>query len=177
MAEFISAISSWAIPAIILVILIYGIVKDVKVYEAFIEGAKEGIMTAVKVIPYLMAMIIAITMFKESGAMNLLIFALTPIAKLIGIPSEVLPLAVMRPLSGSASLGMVADIIKNYGADSSVGRIASTMMGSTETIFYTLAVYFGAVGIRNSRYTLKAALIADIVGVIASVWICTLVFG
>lgn len=177
MAEFISVISSWAIPAIILVILIYGIVKDVKVYEAFIEGAKEGIMTAVKVIPYLMAMIIAITMFKESGAMNLLIFALTPIAKLIGIPSEVLPLAVMRPLSGSASLGMVADIIKNYGADSSVGRIASTMMGSTETIFYTLAVYFGAVGIRNSRYTLKAALIADIVGVIASVWICTLVFG
>ena len=115
-------------------------------------------------------------MFRASGALDYIIALIDPLSSRLGIPSEALPLAILRPISGSASLALVSDIIKTNGPDSFIGRVVSTMMGSTETIFYTLTVYFGAVGIKNIKYTLIAALIADLVSVFASVWICTVVF-
>lgn len=175
--EIVRLLSKYAVPCIFLSILIIGMYRDVKVYDAFVEGAKEGISTIVRILPSLVGLLVAIGVFRASGALDLLIFAATPLAQLVGIPTEALPLAFMRPVSGSASLALVADIVGKYGPDSFVGRVVSVMMGSTETIFYTLAVYFGAVGIKNIRYTLVAALIADTVSVLASVWVCTAVFG
>ncbi len=175
--SIIKDLTVFAIPAIFLSILLIGVYKEVKVYDAFVEGTKEGVGTIVKIIPSLVGLLVAIGVFRASGALDLLVYAFTPITKLIGIPSEVLPLAFLRPVSGSASLALVADIMKQYGADSFIGRLVSTMMGSTETIFYTLAVYFGAIGIKNIRYTLLAALIADVAGILGALWICQLVFG
>jgi len=175
--DIIRSLSVYAIPAVFLIILSIGVYKEVKVYDIFVEGAKEGITTVVRIIPSLVGLLVAIGVFRASGALDLLIYAAKPLASLLGIPSEALPLAFLRPISGSASLALVSDIIKTYGPDSFIGRLVSTMMGSTETIFYTLAVYFGSVGVKNIRYTLAAALLADLVSVMASVWICTLVFG
>ncbi len=175
--DIIKLLSAYAIPVMFLAILSIGAYREVKVYDVFIEGAKEGISTVLRILPSLVGLLVAVGVFKASGALDLLIYALRPITSLFGIPPQTVPLAILRPISGSASLALVADIIKANGPDSFVGRVASTMMGSTETIFYTLAVYFGAVGVKNIRYTLVAALIADFVSVVASVWICTLVFG
>ena len=173
----IKTISSYAVPTIFLIVLCLGALKKVKVYDVFAEGAKEGIQTVVGIIPSLLGLMVAIGVFRASGALDILIYAAKPLASFFGIPSEVMPLAFLRPISGSASLALVSDIIKTYGPDSFAGRVASTMMGSTETIFYTLAVYFGAVGIKNFRYTLAAALLANFASVIVSVWICSVVFG
>ncbi len=170
-------ISDYAIATIFLVILSTGVLKEIKVYDAFIEGAKEGVTTVVKIIPPLVGLLVAVAVFRASGALDLLIHAFSPIASIFGIPSEALPLAFLRPISGSASLALVSDIMKTHGPDSFIGRVVSTMMGSTETIFYTLAVYFGSVGIKNIRFTIAAALIADAVSVLASVWICSIMFG
>jgi len=170
-------LSAYAVPAMFLIILCTGLYKNVKIYDTFVEGAKEGITTVVRIIPALVGLLVAVGVFRASGALDLLIFAVKPIATLLGIPTEAMPLVLMRPISGSASLAIVSDILKVHGPDSFVGRVVSTMMGSTETIFYTLAVYFGSVGVKNIRYTLIAALIADTVSILVSVWICTLVFG
>ncbi len=175
--HIIGVLSAYAIPAIFLVILSFGMWREVKVYDVFVEGAKEGITTVLRIIPSLVGLLVAVGVFRASGALDLLIYAVSPATNAVGIPAEALPLAFLRPISGSASLALVSDIIKNYGPDSFIGRVVSTMMGSTETIFYTLAVYFGAVGIKNIRYTLAAALLADAASVVASVWICGLVFG
>ncbi len=177
MSELIKTISVLAIPTFIFVVLGYGYYKRINVYEAFIEGAKEGLATAWRVLPYLVAMFVAIGIFRSSGAMDLVIKILTPITNLFGLPAELIPLVLIRPMSGSASTGMLAEMFKTYGPDSFVGRLASTMMGSTETIFYTLSIYFGAVGIKRIRYTLWGALVAEVAGVIASVIICRIVFG
>lgn len=170
-------ISAYAIPVIFLIILILGLIKDVKVYDVFVEGAREGITTIVKIIPTLVGLMVAVGVFKASGALELIILAFKPLAALLGIPAETIPLALMRPVSGSASLAIVNEIIRTYGPDSYIGRTASTMMGSTETIFYTLTIYFGSVGIKNIRFTLVAALFADLVSVTASAWVCALIFG
>lgn len=175
--EILRIISVYAVPVIFFSILSVGLYNNIKVYDVFVESAKEGITTIIKIIPPLVGLMVAIGVFRASGALDLLIFAAKPFTKLLGIPPEVMPLAFLRPISGSASLALVSDIIKNYGPDSFIGRTASTMMGSTETIFYTLTVYFGSVGVKNIRYTLVCALIADTVSVVASVWICTLFFG
>lgn len=172
-----ATISLYAVPVLFLIILGVGLFKDVKVYDAFVEGAKEGITTIIKILPPLVGLMTAVGVFRASGALDSVIFVLTPVASFLGIPAEAMPLALLRPVSGSASLALVADILKAYGPDSHVGRVVSTMMGSTETIFYTLAVYYGSVGIKNIRYTLAAALVADGVSVVASSWICTMVFG
>lgn len=164
-------------PLIFAVILIAGAIKNVKVYDVFVENAKEGISTIVKIIPSLIGLMVAIGVFRASGALDLIIYATKPIASLLGIPSEALPLAFLRPISGSASLALVSDIMKNFGPDSYVGRVVSTMMGSTETIFYTLTVYYGSVGIKNIRHTLVAALIAEFISVLVSVWVCAYMFG
>jgi spore maturation protein B len=175
--EIVKFLSDYAVASIFLVILTLGMLKEVKVYDVFIEGAKEGVTTVIRIIPSLVGLLVAIGVFRASGAMDLLIYAIKPVTNLLGIPSQAVPFALLRPVSGSASLALVSDIIKTYGPDSFIGRLVSTMMGSTETIFYTLAVYFGSVGIKNIRYTLIAALIADVTSIVASVWICTLVFG
>jgi len=165
-----------AIPAIIFFFLGYGYVKKVKVYEQFVEGAKEGFNVGVKIIPYLVAMLVAIAMFRASGALDVLTWALKPITQLIGMPSEVLPMALMRPLSGSGSLGVMTELMNTHGVDSLIGFMASTMFGSTETTFYVVAVYFGAVNIYKTRYSLPAGLLADVAGLVTAVFICRLLF-
>lgn len=169
-------ISKYSIPFILLAIPTYGFFKKVKVYEAFTEGAKEGFGIAIKIIPYLVAMLVAIGIFRASGAMELFTKALSPVTNLIGMPSEVLPMALMRPLSGGGASGIMNSLFEAHGPDSLIGRMASVMMGSTETTFYVLAVYFGAVSIRKTRHALPAGLIADAVGIITAVVVANLMF-
>lgn len=169
-------ISKYAIPFILLFIPAFGFFKKVKVYESFTEGAKEGFSTAIKIIPYLVAMLVAIGIFRASGAMELFTKALSPVTKRIGMPGEVLPMALMRPLSGGGASGVMNSLFEAHGPDSIIGRMASIMMGSTETTFYVLAVYFGAVSIRKTRHALPAGLIADAVGIITAVVVTNLMF-
>ena len=174
---FTNQISRYIIPFLLVGIPFYGlIIKKVKVYESFVDGAKEGFEISLKIIPYLVAILVAIGMFRASGAMEQLIYFLTPILNIVGFPPENLPLAIMRPLSGSGSLGLFTDLVNQYGVDSIYTKIGATMFGSTETTFYVLAVYFGSVGIRKSRYALAAGLIADIVGILSAVYICKILF-
>ncbi len=176
MIEIIKILSVAIIPAIMSIILIHGYIKGVSLYDAFVEGAKEGFNASLRIMPYLIAIFIAIGIFKRSGALNVLVNIIGPVARVIGVPKEVIPLALMRPISGSGSLAVVKEIISEYGPDSFIGRVASTMMGSAETIFYTMAVYFGVVGIKDSRHTLPAALLSHLASIIASVFICNIVF-
>ena len=173
----IRSLSDFAIPAIFLAILGAAVLKKLKAYDLFVDGAKEGIDTIIRIMPSLVGLLVAVGVFKASGAMDILIYILRPITELIGMPPQVAPLALLRPISGSASLAFVTEIIKAFGPDTFEGRVAAVMMGSTETIFYTLAVYYGAVGIKNIRYTLIAAIMADIISVIASLWACRFIFG
>lgn len=174
----IEIISVIAIPVIIVSFIGFGAYKKVKVYEQFVEGAKEGFNIAVRIIPYLVAMLVAIAIFRAGGAMN---NWLVPILKIVtdplGMPAEALPMALMRPLSGSGSLGIMAEIMKVHGPDSFIGILVSTFFGSTETTFYVLAVYFGAVNIKNTRYALPVGLIADVAGILAALFIVTLLYG
>ncbi|MFC1513723.1 spore maturation protein [candidate division KSB1 bacterium] len=174
--EILQIISTWAIPVVICVIVVTGFVRKIKVYEVFVEGAKEGFEIAIKIIPFLVAILVAIGMFRGAGAMDLLVRLVSPVTDLFGYPSEVLHMAFMRPLSGSGSLGVMSDLINTHGADSFIGRLSSTMMGSTETTFYIVALYFGSVSIRKQRHTVPACLIADVVGLIAAFVVCRIVF-
>ncbi|MBZ0200450.1 MAG: spore maturation protein [Ignavibacteriaceae bacterium] len=166
-----------AIPFLIIVFIGYGAIKKVRVYETFVEGAKEGFNIAIRIIPYLVAMLVAIGIFRAGGAMEWLIYILRPFTNLIGMPPEVLPMALMRPLSGSGSLGIMAETMSVYGPDSFIGILVSTFFGSTETTFYVLAVYFGAVNIKNTRHALPVGLLADVAGVLGAVFIVRLLFG
>lgn len=170
-------LSSLVIPLLILFIIGLGLVKKVAVYEEFVEGAKEGFSTAVRIMPYLVAMLFSIAMFRASGAMEGLISIIAPLFSAVGVPSEVLPMAIIRPLTGSGSVGVLAELIAQYGADSLIVKIAATMFGSTETTLYVLAVYFGAVNINKTSYALQAGLMADFVGFIAAVTVCTWYFS
>lgn len=175
--NFIQIFSTLAIPVLIFVFITYGAIKNVKVYERFVEGAKEGFNIAVRIIPYLVAMLMAIGIFRAGGAMHWLAVILKPFTDFIGMPAEALPMALMRPLSGSGSLGIMTDIMSVHGPDSLIGIMTSTFYGSTETTFYVLAVYFGAVNIRKTRHALPAGLIADIAGILGAVFIVRLLFG
>ena len=176
--DLIQVVSTIAIPFFILVFIGYGAIKKVKVYEQFVEGAKEGFNIAIKIIPYLVAMLVGIAIFRAGGAMdNWLIPVLRIVTDPIGMPAEALPMALMRPLSGSGSLGIMADIIAVHGPDSFIGILVSTFFGSTETTFYVLAVYFGAVNIKNTRHALPAGLLADVAGILAALFIVKLLFG
>jgi spore maturation protein SpmA len=175
--NIIQIFSTIAIPFLIIVFIGYGAFKKVKVYEEFVEGAKEGFNIAVKIIPYLVAMLMAIGIFRAGGAMDWLIYILKPVTNLIGMPAEALPMALMRPLSGSGSLGIMTEIISVHGPDSFIGILTSTFFGSTETTFYVLAVYFGAINIRNTRHAVPAGLIADTAGILGAVFIVRLLFG
>ncbi len=167
---------NYIIPLIILFILTYGYVKGVKVYEVFIEGAKNGLLTTYKIFPYIVAMLLAVGMLRKSGGLDFILLILSPIINLLGVPQEVMPLVLMKPLSGSGALGLLADILKQYGPDSFVGILASVVMSGTETIFYTITVYFGAVGIKNIRHSLICAVLADFACLVAAIFICKVLF-
>jgi spore maturation protein SpmA len=170
-----NAASSWLIPVLISTFLVFGYLRGVKLYETLTEGAKEGFTTAVRIIPYMVAIFVAIGMFRASGAMDIMIRIFSPATELIGMPAEALAMALMRPLSGSGAFGIMSEIVAK-APNSFLSFLVSTMQGSTETTFYVLAVYFGAVGIRRTRHALPAALLADATGIFASVFICNLLF-
>jgi spore maturation protein B len=176
MRAALEAVSAWAIPVLLVTIPLVGIIRGVKVYDVFIEGAREGFQVAVRIIPFLVGILVAIGMFRGSGAMDLLTAALGPLARATGFPAELVPLAILRSLTGSGSLAFTTDLVNTHGPDSLIGRMAATMYGSTETTFYVLAVYFGAVGIRRTRHAVPAALIGDLVAAIVAVAICVWMF-
>jgi len=169
-------ISLWAIPVLLVTIPLIGLIRKVKVYDVFVDGAKEGFGVAVNIIPFLVGLLVAIGMFRASGAMDLLTAALKPMMAATGFPAELFPLAILRTLTGSGSLAFTTDLIKTYGADSLMARMAATMYGSSETTFYVLAVYFGAVAVKRTRHAVPAALIGDLVAAIATVAICMWLF-
>lgn len=166
-------ITKSVIPIIVIIIITTGFFKGFKVYEWFIEGAKEGLKVCLNIFPYLLAMIIAVNIFRESRMLDFLNNILSPIGNFIGLPREVFPLVLIKPLSGSGAIGILTDILKTYGADSKIGLISSVIMGTTETIFYTITVYFGAVQIKKIRHTLWAAILADLSAIIISIFIVT----
>ncbi len=173
------SISPWIIPGLMVTLLGFGVARRVAIYEVFVEGAKDGFQVALRIIPYLVAILVAVGMFRASGAMELMIEPLGEVTRLFGLPPEALPMALLRPLSGSGAYGILASIIENpaIGPDSYTGYLVSTFQGSTETTFYVLAVYFGAVQIRRIRHALVAALAADATGVAAAIVICTLLYA
>lgn len=168
-----NSLARYIIPALLVGIPLYAMaVKRVKVYEVFVVGAKDGFTIAVRIIPYLVAILVAVGMFRASGALDLLLGLLAPVLNFIGFPPENLPLALMRPLSGSGSLGLLTDVVNEHGADSLYAKIGATMFGSSETTFYVLAVYFGSVGVVRTRHAIPAGLIADAVGALSAVYLC-----
>ncbi len=176
MNPFLTELLNWILLSFVVGIPVYASFKKIDTFDAFIVGAKQGFELSVTLIPYLVAMLVAIGMLRASGFFDLVHKLLAPYLEAIGVPSEILPLALVRPFSGSASMGVTAEIIHSNGADSLVSKIAGTMMGSTETTFYVVAVYFGAVSIRRTRHAIPAGLLADLAGVIASIYICRYFF-
>ena len=171
-------IAKYIIPLMLVGIPMYALTMNkVKVYEVFVIGAKDGFTIAVRIIPYLVSILVAVGMFRASGALDLLLQALAPMLTFFGFPPENLPLALMRPLSGSGSLGLLTDLVNEHGADSMYSKIGATMFGSSETTFYVIAVYFGSVGVMRSRHAIPAGLFADFVGAVAAVFFCKLLLG
>ena len=175
--HFAQQFSNWIFIAFIGGIPLYALIKKVNVFDAFTTGAKQGFETSISIVPFLIAMIVAVGMLRASGFFELLYSFLSPVLDSIGMPSELLPLALIRPFSGSASTGIMAELIHQNGGNSLISKTAATMMGSTETTFYVIAVYFGAVGIKRTRHAIPAGLLADLAGIIASVWICRYLFS
>ncbi|MGM9925964.1 MAG: spore maturation protein [Bacillus sp. (in: firmicutes)] len=175
--QLLTDLSVWILPVLIGGILVYGMMKKVPTYESFVEGGKEGITISFSIIPYLVGMLVAIAVFRASGAMDAFVAFIKPVFSLLGVPSEIVPLAIIRPISGNAALGMTSDLMAAHGADSFIGRLASTIQGSTDTTFYVLTVYFGAVGIRKMGDALKVGLLADLVGLIAAIMVVVYFFG
>lgn len=173
----IQILSVWAVPLMVCGIPLYGYIRGVPVYETFVEGGREGLEIAAKILPYMIGIFVAMGVFNASGAMEVLGSLLAPALALIGLPAEVLPLAIVRPLSGSSALGITASILRDSGPDSFVGRLASTMQGSTDTTFYVLSVYFGSVGVTRGRYAPVSGLCGDAMGILASLFVCRLFFG
>ncbi|GIP58153.1 spore maturation protein [Paenibacillus woosongensis] len=177
MLDWINIISAWAVPMMIAFIPLYAFMKKVPVYESFVDGAKDGFSTAIGIIPHLVGMMVAISVFRASGALEFFTGWMGPLLKMLHVPPEVMPLGILRPLTGTGSLAFTTDLIKTYGPDSMIGRIASTVQGSTDTTLYVLTVYFGAIGIRNGRYALKVGLFSDAIGFVAAIAVCLLIFG
>lgn len=169
--------SVFVLPALIVGFPLYGLLKKVPVYEEFVEGAKGGFQVAVTIIPYLVAILFAIGMFRASGAMDFMVDGLRPLLGIFGVPPEVLPMMIMRPLTGSGSAAIVLDMINQFGEDSILVKMVATMFGSTETTFYVIAVYFGAVNIKKTRHAVPAGLIADVVAMIAAIFVVQWLFG
>lgn len=169
-------ISLYALPAIILLILTMGLCKKVPLYETFTDGAKDGFKVAINIIPYLVAIIVAISMFRASGIIEMIGNALNPLLAHFNVPADTIPIMLVRSLSGSAALGVFSDIANNLGPDDYATKLAAVMVGSSETTFYVLAVYFGAVGISKLRYALIVGLLADFIGIVAAISVCNMMF-
>ena len=169
-------ISLWALPAIIIIILTLGLIKKVPIYEVFTDGAKEGFKVSVNIIPYLVAIIVAISMLRASGIIELTGEILAPVLSNFNVPADIIPIMIVRSLSGSAALGIFSDIAHNLGPNNYATTLAAVMVGSSETTFYVLAVYFGAVGIKKLRYALLVGLLADLIGIVAAVSVCNLMY-
>ena len=169
--------SKFIIPAMIVGIVLFGLIRRVPVYEEFVTGAKDGFNVAVRIIPYLVAILFAIGMFRASGAMGYIEDTLRPMLSVIGVPPEILPMAITRPLSGGGSLAVLGDMAKTHGVESPFVKIGGVMYGAGETTFYVIAVYFGAVGIKKTRHAVPAGLIADAAGVLLSVYVVKWYFG
>lgn len=176
MSGFAEQFSNWLFLCFVAGIPLYAAIKRVNVFDAFTVGAKQGFETCVSIIPYLLAMMVAIGMLRASGFFELMNAWLSPLLSRLGMPAELLPLAMIRPFSGSAATGVMAGLIHDHGGNSFIAKTAATMMGSTETTFYVIAVYFGAVGIKRTRHAVPAGLLADLAGIIASVMICKYLF-
>lgn len=165
------------LPLVITVIVFFGIAKGVKIFDCFIEGAKEGLKTVKNILPSIVGLVVAVSMLKASGGLDIIVKFLSPLSVITGIPEEIMPIAVLNPISGGGALSMYELILKDYGPDSYLGRVASVMMGATETTFYAIAVYYGSVGIKKTRHTVMAGLVADFTSFIASAWTVRLFFG
>ncbi len=174
--KFIEFFSNIAMPFMIVIIIIYGLIERKKVFDIFLDGSKEGIKIVFNIFPTLVGLFVAIGALRSSGIIDLIIKLLSPVLNVFNFPLEVLPLAIIRPISGSASIAVATDIMKNFGVDSRIGLIASVIMGSTETTIYTIAVYTSSVGIKKTRFVLWAALIADFVGIVTSIIVCKKIF-
>lgn len=173
----ITIVSTWIIPCFILIVLLVATYRNLPTYELFVDGGKEGIKMAFTLLPFLLGMIVSISILRSSGALDAFILLIAPLLTFIGVPPEIVPLALIRPISGSAALGMTTELTEFYGPDSFIGRLAATMQGSTDTTLYILTLYFGAVGIKRMNYALKVGLLADLVGITVSIIIVTIVFG
>jgi spore maturation protein B len=173
---WIQQISAWAVPVMLTIIPLWGALRRVKVYETFVEGAEEGLRVAIKILPFMVGMLVALTVFRASGAMAVVAGLVRPLTDLVGFPTEILPLMIVRPLSGAGAMAVVTDMLKTHGPDTYLGQLASVMMGSTDTTFYVLTVYFGSVGIRRTRYAATVGLIADVAGFLAALLACNWFF-
>jgi spore maturation protein B len=175
--DWVMTVSKWLLPALLAFIPLYAAFRKVPVYESFVEGAKDGFPTAIQIIPHLVGMMVAVSVFRETGALQFYLGLLKPVWSMVRFPEEAVPLALLRPISGAGSLAYIESLFRTYGPDSFISRLGATMQGSTDTTLYVLTVYFGAVGIRNSLYAVKVGLMADLAGMLASWLVVTLVFG
>ncbi len=169
-------LSSFILPILIFIIVIYALFKKINVYDVFIKGAKEGIEISINIFPYLLAMVIAVNILIKSNFLNDFLKLLKPLFILLKVPIEIIPMAIMRPISGTATLALLNDLYLQYGVDSFVGRVASTIQGSTDTTIYIITLYFGFVGIKKIRHALWVGLLADLIGIVASILVVSLLF-
>ena len=170
--QTVNFISNLAMPLMILIIVIYAVLEKVKIFDNFLEGAKEGIKITMSIFPTLIGLFVAIGALRSSGILGLIINFVTPLLNVVNFPKEIMPLAMLRPISGSSSIAIATDIMKNYGVDSQIGIIASTIMGSTETTLYTIAIYTSCIKVKKIRFVLGVALLADVIGIVTSVAVC-----
>lgn len=175
--QFISTLSLLFIPLFILIVLVVATYKRIPTYDLFVEGGKEGLSMAISLLPYLLGMLVSISIFKSSGALDAIVSVFQPVLALLKVPAEIVPLALTRPISGTAALAITADLLKTYGPDSFIGRLASTMQGSTDTTFYIITIYFGSVGIKKMGDALKVGLWSDLAGMVTAIIIVTIIFG
>lgn len=174
--KWLLSIGNWFIPLFLLTVFLHGLYKRIPIYDTFVEGAREGFSVALKILPYVVGIYAAVGIFRGSGALEILISPIKPLLELLGVPGEILTLMIVRLLSGPAAIGFTAELIEKYGPDSYIGRLASTVDGSTDTVFYILAVYFASANIKNPRYSLPVGLIGALSGYAAAVFICRIVF-
>ncbi len=172
----INTISLYLLPILIITILTIALVKKVPIYEEFTEGAKDGFAVSIKIIPYLVAIIVGISMFRASGAMESITNFLSPLLSNFSIPVDSIPVMITRPLSGSATLGLFSEIAHKFGPDAYTTKLCAVLVGSSETTFYVLSVYFGSIGIKKFRYALLTGLLADVIGIIVAIFVCSLIF-
>lgn len=177
MINLISTISMIVIPLFVLIVLLIGTYKKLPTYDLFVEGGKEGLEMAISLLPHLLGMIVSISIFRSSGVLDYLISLIDPLLRTVHVPSEIIPLALTKPISGTAALAVTSDLLKSFGPDSLIGRLASTLQGSTDTTLYVITIYFGSIGIKKMGDALKVGLLTDLIGIITAITIVSIIFG